>query len=251
MRIETATLSLKGYRDDNQDRADVVVDGDCALAAVVDGMGGHAGGALAAETALAHLVEQFRAVDKPIFDPRGFVREAILGAHEAVVALGADLPVEHRPRATCAAALVQNEYAYWGHVGDSRVYLLRNLKVKKRTRDHSHVEILLQEGLITEEESIDHPLRNYVEICLGGESSAPEFDVAGAIELERGDVLLVCSDGLWGPLDDDIIAGFFHGGFPGLGLESNLKRLGDEAVMAAAPTSDNTSAAVIHWLAKS
>ena len=101
-----------------------------------------------------------------------------------------------------------------------------------------------------EEESVDHPLRNYVEICLGGEPEPPEFDVAGAIELERGDVLLVCSDGLWGPLDDEAIAGFFHGGFPDLALDANLKRLGDEAIAAAAPTSDNTSAAVVHWLSQ-
>lgn len=250
LRIETATISLKGYRYDNQDRVGIVCDVDAVIGAVIDGMGGHADGDKAAEVALASVLDSFQSAAKPISDPRSFIREAIADAHSAVLELGSDLAVEHRPRATCALWLVQNGYAYWGHVGDSRVYLLRNRKVFKRTRDHSHVEVLLAEGLITEEEAVDHPLRNYVEVCLGGDPENPESTVAGAFELQRGDVLLTCTDGLWGGLDDTAIAEFFHGGFPDLELEANLKRLGDDAVMAGAPTSDNTTAAVLHWLAK-
>ncbi len=250
VRIETATLNLKGYRYDNQDRVGIESDADSVIGAVIDGMGGHADGDKAAEVALASVIASFKDAEKPIFDPRNFLRDAIADAHQAVLDLGAERSIEQRPRATCALWLVQNGYAYWGHVGDSRVYLLRNRKVFKRTRDHSHVEVLVKEGLITEEEAVDHPLRNYVEVCLGGDPETPQSTVAGAFELERGDVLLACTDGLWGGLDDSDIAEFFHGGFPDLELEANLKRLGDDAVMAGAPTSDNTSAAVLHWLGK-
>ena len=95
------------------------------LLAVIDGMGGHAEGARAAETALATLLEAFWQTPHPIFDPLGFLHLSLGRAHEEVVKLGVDLSVESRPRATCAVCLVQDAAAYWAHVGDSRVYQLR------------------------------------------------------------------------------------------------------------------------------
>ena len=85
-----------------------------------------------------------------------------------------------RPRATCAVCLVQNGSAFWAHIGDSRIYLLRRGKVFKRTRDHSHVEFLLREGVITADQALTHPMRNFVECCLGGEPFLPEMTLACA-----------------------------------------------------------------------
>ena len=88
-----------------------------------------------------------------------------------MVELGTGLPLEQRPRATCAVCLVQDGTAWWAHIGDSRVYLLREARCSKRTRDHSHVELLLREGLITADQAHDPPDAQFVECCLGGDRS--------------------------------------------------------------------------------
>ena len=174
------------------------------LLVVIDGMGGHAEGARAAETALASLLEAFWQTPHPIFDPLGFLHLSLGRAHEVEVVKprGEGLSVEARPRATCAMCLVQDSAAYWAHVGDSRVYQLRQAQVLERTRDHSHVEVLLREGLITEAEVHGHPMRNYVECCLGGDSALPEMSISTRRKLKSGDVLLLCTDGLWANLRD-------------------------------------------------
>ena len=144
MAIESAEVSLTGDREDNQDRAAIAVADGAALIVVMDGMGGHAWGARAAETACKVMLESFRAEKRPLFDPLGFLHLSLGRAHEAVVAIGTKLAIDVRPRATCAVCLVQRGEAYWAHIGDSRVYHLRNGTVVSRTRDHSHVEQLLR-----------------------------------------------------------------------------------------------------------
>ena len=195
MTIEFAEASLTGDREDNQDRAAVVASDGSALLVVMDGMGGHAYGARAAEVGCKAMLELYRAEPKPLFDPLGFLHLALGRAHAAVVAIGSKLAVDLRPRATCAVCLVQRQEAYWAHIGDSRVYHLRGGTVLSRTRDHSHVEQLLRDGSIREEEMSTHPMRNFVECCLGGEVVLPEMTVTGASRCEDGDVLMVCTDG--------------------------------------------------------
>jgi protein phosphatase len=117
--------------------------------------------------------------------------------------------------------------------------------VLTRTRDHSHVEVLLRDGVITEDEVAGHPMRHYVESCLGGESAMPELGMPDLIKLEPDDVLLVCSDGLWsGVPDDEIAASSAAGG----GLETWLGQLSDRAVAVNAPYSDNTTAAAVRMI---
>ncbi len=247
MPIETASLSLIGHREENQDRVGLEVDENSVFAVVIDGMGGHNEGARAAELARNTILEIYAAAEKPVYHPREFLVDCIEHAHHTLVELGKDQRIETRPRATCAMALIQKDKAYWAHVGDSRIYHLRNRKMLARTRDHSHIEVLLREGLITEDEYREHPLRNYVEHCIGGESHDPICSVAGAKTLERDDVLLLCSDGLWGGADDHIIAECFPSAFAEMDLLSNLTELMEAAIAAEAPHSDNTSAVVIHW----
>jgi serine/threonine protein phosphatase PrpC len=154
--------------------------------------------------------------------------------------------VETRPRATCAICLVQQAAAYWAHVGDSRVYQIRNNSVRERTRDHSHVEQLLREGLITEAEVQNHPMRNFVECCLGGDAVLPDMTTSRRKPLEPDDILLLCTDGLWANLRDEDIGSFYR---PGNGeLRTALQQLGERAVQASAPFSDNTTAAALRYL---
>jgi len=244
LRVDVAQVSLIGSREDNQDRGFVAVNAQAALLAVVDGMGGHAAGAVAAELACNELQRRFAAESQPLLDPLGFLHLALGYAHSAMVALGADMPMERRPRATCAVCLVQDNVAYWAHAGDSRVYLLRDGHVLHRTRDHSHVELLLQEGIITEQQAQTHPLRNFVEVCLGGEPQLPEMQIARSAPLRAGDVLLVCSDGFWSGLNDEHLARALTTGQP---LQSVLNTLAERAVQHGGSHSDNTTAAVLRF----
>jgi len=246
LQIEHAQLSLLGNREENQDRVAIAVEGDCAFLAVVDGMGGHADGARAAEVAIEAMLAEFRAPNRPLFDPQGLLHLTMGRAHEAVVALGQDLPSEIRPRATCAACLVQDHSAYWAHIGDSRIYLLRGGRVLERTRDHSHVELLLRTGRITEGQAHDHPMRNFVECCLGGDPALPEMTLGGRRSLRSGDLLLLCSDGLWSGVTDAQIGAFSETEIGG--LESALADLGARAVQGTEPFADNTTAAALRWL---
>jgi serine/threonine protein phosphatase PrpC len=245
VQFEFADVSLMGDREDNQDRAAVAVGDGAALLVAMDGMGGHAHGARAAETGCRIMLDMFKNLPKPLFDPLGFLHLALGRAHAAIVTIGVKLPMDLRPRATCAVCVVQRGEAYWAHVGDSRVYHLRAGAVLARTRDHSHVEQLLREGTIREEEISDHPMRNYVECCLGGEPALPEMSISRRQPLSDGDVLFVCTDGIWANLTDSEIAEFWR---PGNGsCRDSIAALAGRAVKASAPHSDNASAAGLCW----
>ena len=246
MHIEYAKVSALGDRSDNQDRAAVVVADDAALMLVFDGMGGRSDGARAAETGLKVVQDLFMNAQLPILDPQGFLYMALARAHDEVVDLGQDLAVDFRPRATCAICLVQEGGSFWAHIGDSRIYQVRNGHVLTRSRDHSHVEVLIQEGAITEEEAQDPPMRNFVECCIGGDAPVPDMSITGRKELHPGDVLLACSDGLWSGLGDDDVAQI---GLPGdNNLAQNLKELSIKALSANAPYSDNTTGTALRWV---
>jgi len=122
---------------------------------------------------------------------------------------------------------------------------VRDAGVLTRSRDHSHVEVLIQEGAITEEEALDHPMRNFVECCIGGDFPVPDMTITGKQVLRPGDTLLVCSDGLWSGLNDQDMAEI---GTPGeKNLAANLKKLSIKALGANAPNSDNTTGTALRW----
>jgi serine/threonine protein phosphatase PrpC len=156
------------------------------------------------------------------------------------------LPLEQRPRATCAVCLVQQRAAWWGHIGDSRVYHIRRGQLVQRTRDHSHVELLLREGLITPDQAVNHPMRNFVECCIGGDPILPDMTLSGRRPLDPDDVLFVCTDGMWATLKDEEIAGRLSSG--GANMRETLIQLGQLAIARAGGGSDNTSAAALRWL---
>ena len=100
---------------------------------------------------------------------------------------------------------------------------------------------------ITEAEVQGHPMRNYVECCLGGDAALPEMTISTRRRLKGGDVLLLCTDGLWANLKDQDLVKFAQA--PGKSLRDSLSELGAQAVEASAPYSDNTSAAALRWRA--
>lgn len=251
MRAEHAEISLIGDREDNQDRVAIEVGEHAALLVVMDGMGGHSDGSLAAETARKTLLDMFKQTAQPLIDPLGFLHMALSKAHDDVVRMGAALSVDSRPRATTAVCLVQEGAAFWAHVGDSRVYHIRQGALIDRTRDHSHVELLLRDGKISEDEMHSHPMRNFVECCLGGDPAIPEMTIGGRKLLKSGDILLLCTDGIWANMSDSDIASFDAIASDAQSertLQASLEDLGQRAVKASAPYSDNSTAAVFRWL---
>lgn len=246
LRVDYADISLLGGREENQDRVAVVASDQAALLVVVDGMGGHANGAKAAEVTQQVITEAFAQTPQPLFDPLGFLHLTLGRAHEDVVKLGAQLPIEQRPRATCAVCLVQQGAAWWAHIGDSRLYHLRHGTLVARSRDHSHVELLLREGLITADQAQTHPMRNFVECCLGGDPVVPDMTLTRRRPLEPNDVLLVCTDGFWAGVRDSEIAAELT--VPGVALKEKLLELAQRAVTRTGAASDNTSVAALRWL---
>ena len=174
---------------------------------------------------------------------KGAMGSVWLGRHRM---LGSEVAVDFRPRATCAVCLVQEGGAYWAHIGDSRIYQIRDGQVLVRSRDHSHVEVLIQEGAITEEEAQDHPMRNFVECCIGGDAPVPDMSITHKQMLRPGDVLLACTDGLWSGLSDVDVGAITEPGKNNIG--DNLKALSIKALNVNSPYSDNTTGAALRWL---
>jgi serine/threonine protein phosphatase PrpC len=145
------------------------------------------------------------------------------------------------PRTVVVACLVQEGRAHWAHTGDCRLYLLRKGRVLARTRDHSVVQQLVDQGRIREEAAATHPERNRLLQCLGG-TQPPRIDV-GTERLDRDDIVLLCSDGLWGPLTPRQL---LHA-FVSQPLEDALHGLVALAEARAGDDCDNTSALALHW----
>ena len=243
MKTLSAYTSRLGNRSSNQDRCLVLEKHGRVLLVVADGMGGHARGDLAAQTAINSLTRSFITQPDYIPDPQSFLRSALQAAHLEVVEAGngTNPPVE--PRTTCVVCLVQHNSACWAHLGDSRLYLLRGGSLVTRTRDHTPVEGLLQNGVISEDDLRTHPLRNSVSRCLGGALSFPKITFDDA-ELKPDDTLLLCSDGLWSALADEQLTTL-----PAYGnLDTMVNRLVEEAEMNSYPHSDNISLVALRWL---
>lgn len=244
MRYQYALTNRLGNRASNQDRCTIQHGEDRALLVVADGMGGHARGDLAAQAVVDTLARLFREQEGPIPDPRAFLARALTRAHEQVVRVGQAQQPPIEPRTTCVACLVQGRSAWWAHVGDSRLYLLREGRTLVRTRDHAYVEELLQRGEITEVEARHHPMRNSVSQCLGGSSSLPEASYGEIGELHRNDCLLLCSDGLWAALPGNLLETLYDKP----DLVRALEKLAEDAERASYPRSDNISAVALRWL---
>lgn len=175
-----------------------------AVFAVADGMGGHVAGEIASRTALEPLAD----LDGKVF-PDGqaaldALRDAIVDAN-LTVAEKARLEPEYRGMGTTlTAAMIEGRRLHVAHVGDSRAYLLRHDEFAQISTDHTLVQHLIDEGQITPEEAAVHPQRSIITRAIG---VSPEIDVdAFSLDIEPGDELLLCSDGLSGVVPDAVIA---------------------------------------------
>jgi serine/threonine protein phosphatase PrpC len=173
------------------------------LAVVADGMGGYEGGQEASRLAVETLVEVYR--DFGGDDPQAALVEALQAAHEQIREYSFAHPGLRGMGTTCTAAAIVQDSLYYVHVGDTRLYLIRDGQITRVTRDHSYVGRLVESGMISPEEAENHPQRNILTAALG---TNPDLimDSPGRPEpLRPEDVLLICSDGLWGQVRDSEI----------------------------------------------
>jgi len=169
--------------------------------AVADGMGGHAAGEVASSMAIKMARDLFYGSTDP--DLGEALRDAISRANVAVYEAGAGATGRDHMGSTLTAVVIADHRAVVGHVGDTRCYVVRRGTIKQITRDHSWVADEVAAGLLTEEQARVHPRRNIITRALG---LRPEVDVdLYDADLEPGNLLVVCSDGLHGLVSDDEI----------------------------------------------
>ena len=192
--------SSLGARDVNEDRVGHWLAPEAVLLAVADGLGGHMHGEVAAQIGMEVLGAAFSAEARPkLDDPSRFMPRALSAAHAAIVRESERRRYAENPRTVIAACVVQDDQVYWTHVGDCRFYLLRTGRIHVRSRDHTVVQQLVDQGRIREEAAASHPQRNRLLACLGG-YQIPRIEPVASEKLAAGDILLLCSDGFWGPL---------------------------------------------------
>lgn len=209
MNVEIATLSKPGGRDYNEDVFGQWSNERFALCLVADGAGGHGGGDVAASTACESILSGFAA--NPALST-AFLRGLLEQANLDVVARqheGGRLAAM-RTTAVVAAVDVDQGVLVWAHSGDSRAYLFRDGCIVARTTDHSLVQQMVNGGMLDDEGARLHPQRNMLLSALGSTQDPPEIDVSERMRLQHGDVVLLCSDGVWEVLGDQLLLESLH-----------------------------------------
>jgi serine/threonine protein phosphatase PrpC len=243
MRFTIFQESRKGSRKVNQDRLAYTFSRDTLLLVVADGMGGHAGGEIAAQICVRLFIERFQQEAKPVLkNPVQFLQDSMLRGHAALGSYAAQFSMLETPRTTCVACIVQAGQAYWAHVGDSRLYLFRQGGLIGQTKDHSKVQYLIDQGLISADDAATHPDRNKIFSCLGGLVD-PVIDLSRRTPLRNGDVVVLCTDGLWGVMKREEIADWLTS-TPILTTGPQMMR---EAEKRGGADGDNLSAIVVRW----
>jgi serine/threonine protein phosphatase PrpC len=235
-----AVASRIGGRSEQQDRAAVFSARNGAhLAVVADGMGGHQSGAAAAQAVIDIARERF--AGSTDHEPRALLEAICLAAHDAISAL----PNGEGPSAgsTCILFYANGPEAYWMHVGDARLYHFGDDQLLHRTRDHSLVQVMLDQKKIGEAEALEHPMQNQIYMRLGGENRPePAFD---CLALEDSAVFMLCTDGFWGVIEPGAAMQTLK---DTSSVEDAVNTLVDRASELGGPDGDNISLVVAEWL---
>lgn len=237
---QTAIADHMGGRLEQQDRVSVwqSAAGERCLVVLADGMGGHQGGAIAAQAVMdcaANLWTQHCSSDVAL--PAVLLKNFCVDAHEAVKKAGEVHDLE--PHSTCVVLYIQAGKAWLTHLGDSRFYWFHQGRYQRRSKDHSIVQMLLDMGRIKEEEMATHPDQGCLLKGLGGYESAqaPCEHIPLAIE----DSFLLCSDGLWEQISVEEMAAAL--------TQENLSQSAEDLVKLAAERGgergDNIAVALI------
>ncbi|MDH4050611.1 MAG: serine/threonine-protein phosphatase [Rubrivivax sp.] len=241
MRFAVYQISRKGGREKNEDRMGYCYTRDAGLFALADGMGGHPEGEVASQLALQTLAAMFQREARPSpAEPLRFLQEAIIAGHHQLLRYATERALVDTPRTTLVACLLKGNAAYWAHCGDSRLYMVRGDKLVARTRDHSYME--LQSTLSQVVPMNERLNRNVLFTCLGSPGK-PIVDTAGPLLMQPGDRIMLCSDGLWGSLDDAQITSVLAG----MPISEAVPELVERALREAGDKSDNVTVLAVEW----
>jgi len=218
--MEVASLTDVGcQREDNEDRFGYWESADDSIfarlgriAVVADGMGGCEGGQFASDIAVKCLLEHYTSTGGN--DPQESLVAGVRLANTCVLEKARLNPALRGMGTTLTAAAIVNEHLYFAHVGDSRLYLFRDGNLQALTRDHSLVARLVETGVIRSEDADSHPQKHVLTAAVGvSDEVAPDFPPQ-PILLEKADLLLLCTDGLWGQMSEAEIAGILSSNQP-------------------------------------
>jgi serine/threonine protein phosphatase PrpC len=211
-RLIAATGLHRGDRAYQQDQVEVLIHArspGCALAVLADGMGGKSGGRKAADQVLLTARQLFERFVPGQDDPAELLRQLVRESH-LMIKLTA-ITAEEEPHSTVAAFVLTPDLACQAiHAGDSRIYHFRGAEMVARTMDHSFVQRLIQEGKLTEEQAHTHPQSNLLTGCLGTHQDPP-LESWSIGEIQPGDTLMACSDGLWHYFTPKELGAIVHG----------------------------------------
>jgi serine/threonine protein phosphatase PrpC len=188
-------------RAGNEDSLYADADQERGLFIVADGMGGHAAGEIASEMAVKIVAGELAPVrDLNGPEPLRAMADALRAANRAIFERTI-IEADKQGMGTTASCILMGAGRYIiGHIGDSRVYLLRDGNFRQVTKDHSYVQEQVDAGFLTPEQARYHPYSNVITRCVGA-NAAVEADVLHG-ELQAGDLYLLCSDGLTGMVED-------------------------------------------------
>lgn len=241
MQFSVYQLSRKGGREKNEDRMGYCYTREAGLFAVADGMGGHPEGEVASQLALQTLSAMFQREARPSLpDPLRFLHDAIVAGHHQLLRYATERGLVDSPRTTIVACLIQGDALYWAHCGDSRLYLVRGGDLLARTRDHSYSE--LQQALSPEGVVDDSVNRNVLFTCLGSPGK-PVIDTSGPLVVKPSDRVLLCSDGLWGTVDDATITATLAR----QPIADAVPDLVEQALREGGERCDNVTALAVEW----
>ena len=245
MKFSVYQVSRRGGRPKNEDRMGYCYTRSSGLFALADGMGGHPEGEVASQLALQTASAMFQRDAKPtLADPLRFLQDAVLAGHHQLLRYATDRGLLDTPRTTIVACVLQGGAAYWAHCGDSRLYLLRGDKLLARTRDHSYTELhsaLAQSGQPAASDAARFN-RNVLFTCLGSPGK-PVVDTIGPLPLQPGDRIMLCSDGLWGSVSDEVIVAQLAK----RPISDAVPELAEQALRNAGPRSDNVTLLALEW----
>ena len=238
MKFSVFQLSRRGGREKNEDRMGYSYTREAGLFVLADGMGGHPEGEVAAQLALQTMSSLFQREAKPQLPmPQNFLGAGVLAAHHQIIRYASEKGMLDTPRTTLVACLVQAGELHWVHCGDSRMYVVRDGDLYTRTRDHSYLEAQSKGGQIPEGAN-----RNLLFTCLGS-TVRPMFDLGGPVRLRDGDRILLCSDGLWGVVDDELIITTLTA----MPVAEAVPTLVNMALETAGDKSDNVTVLALEW----
>lgn len=197
--VDYAVYTNQGSREINEDAIGVYQNGDNNCFILCDGLGGHGMGDIASSLVKDVFASRF----SENIELKTFLPDTFMAAQDILMAEQIHQSAKQRMKTTAVAGVTDGKKLYFGHIGDSRLYIFNKNNVLTRTLDHSIPQMLAIAKEIDESEIRNHPERNYVLRVLGIDWEEPMFEIHKPIAIKKCQALLLCSDGFWELINED------------------------------------------------